>query len=291
MKDAEIDLYIEAGKIAAKILALGAREIRAGVPLLTLVEKVEEMVSEAGAGLAFPLNVSRNEDAAHDTASRDDERVFMPGDVVKIDLGVHLDGYIADCATTVDLGDHGGLVAASREGLERALERVRPGVTTGELGGAIQQAIESRGFRPVANLTGHGLDRYMIHTPPNIPNIGFSGGAILREGLVFAIEPFATTGSGHVSEKPRAEIFQQVSVRPVRPPAARRILEEVRERRGMPFSRRWLSDARPEIPLASLTREGILRRYPVLADVPGSLVSQAEHTLIVTGDGCIVTTR
>lgn len=291
MKDGEIDLYIEAGKIAAKILAQGAREIRIGVSLLSLVEKVEGMVIDAGAGLAFPLNVSRNEDAAHDTASRGEERVFEHGDVVKIDLGVHLEGYIADCATTVDLGDNGGLIAASREGLKSALELIRPGVSTGEIGEAIHRAIDLRGYRPVANLTGHGLARYMIHTPPNIPNVGFQGGVVLREGMVIAIEPFATTGSGHVSEKPRAEIFQQVSIRPVRPPAARRILEEVRDRRGMPFSRRWLSDPRPDIPLASLVRDGVLRKYPVLSDIPGSLVSQAEHTLIVTGDGCIVTTR
>jgi methionyl aminopeptidase len=291
MDDAEMDLYIEAGKVAARVLAQGVRDVREGVPVLSLVERVEGMVIDAGAGLAFPLNVSRNEDAAHDTASRGDERVFGHGDVVKIDLGVHLGGHIADCAATVDLGDHGGLVEASREGLERALDRVRPGVTTGELGALVQQSIESRGFRPVANLTGHGLSPYMIHTPPNIPNVGFQGGAVLCEGMVVAIEPFATTGSGQVSEKPRTEIFQQVAARPVRLPAARRVLEEVRGRRGMPFSRRWLSDPRPDIPLASLAREGILRRYPVLADTPGSLVSQAEHTLIVTGDGCLVTTR
>ncbi len=291
MRDEEMDLYIEAGKIAGRILEQGAREIREGVPILTLVERVEGMVIDAGAGLAFPLNVSCNEDAAHDTASPGDGRVFMHGDVVKLDLGVHLEGYIADCATTVDLGENGDLVVASREGLESAIERVRPGVTTGELGAAIQGAIESRGFRPVANLTGHGLSRYMIHTPPSIPNVGFRGGAALREGMVFAIEPFATTGSGHVSEKSRAEIFQQVSVKPVRMPAARKILEEVRGRHGMPFSRRWLGESRPDIPLSLLSREGILRRYPVLADIPGSCVSQAEHTLIVTEDGCIVTTR
>ncbi|MDI9633878.1 MAG: type II methionyl aminopeptidase [Methanolinea sp.] len=290
MKDEEIDLYIEAGRLAARILAKAAAEVREGTTVLSLVEKVEGMVLDAGAGLAFPLNVSRNEDAAHDTAGREDGRTFLRGDVVKVDLGVHIDGFIADCATTVDLGDHGELVAASREGLERAIARVRPGVTTGELGAAIQEAIESRGFRPVANLTGHGLSRYTIHTPPNVPNVGFHGGAVLKEGMVFAIEPFATTGSGHVTEKPRTEIFQQVSVKPVRMPAGRRILEEIRERRGMPFSRRWLSDPRADIPLASLAREGILRRYPVLSDVPGSLVSQAEHTLVVTEDGCIVTT-
>jgi len=139
----------------------------------------------------------------------------------------------------------------------------------------------------------HGSRSFSLHDPypPNIPNVGFQGGAVLCEGMVVAIEPFATTGSGQVSEKSRAEIFQQVAARPVRLPAARRILEEVRERRGMPFSRRWLSDPRPDLPLASLAREGILHKYPVLADVPGSLVSQAEHTLVVTEDGCIVTTR
>jgi len=112
VEDAEIDLYIEAGKVAARVLATAACEIGAGVPVLSLVERVEGMVIDAGAGLAFPLNVSRNEDAAHDTASRGDERVFERGDVVKIDLGVHIEGRIADCATTVDLGDNGGLVEA-----------------------------------------------------------------------------------------------------------------------------------------------------------------------------------
>jgi len=164
-------------------------------------------------------------------------------------------------------------------------------VTTGEIGTCVQHAIESRGFRPVANLTGHGLSPYMIHTPPNIPNVGFHGGAVLCEGMVVAIEPFATTGSGQVSEKSRAEIFQQVAARPVRLPAARRILEEVRERRGMPFSRRWLSD--PVRTSRSLPLRGRGSSTSTLSspDVPGSLVSQAEHTLVVTEDGCIVTTR
>lgn len=285
-----MDSYIGAGKIASRILAKGAGEIRAGASYLGAVERIEGMVRDAGAGLAFPLNVSVNEDAAHDTASSGDGRLFSPGDVVKIDLGVHLDGYIADTAATVDLGDHPLLVEASQAGLARAISLVRPGVSVGELGTAIHAEIESRGYRPVANLTGHGLGRYMIHTPPNIPNIRLNGGAVLEEGMVFAIEPFASTGTGQVNEKHRTEIFQQLAARPVRLPSARRILDDIRPRRGLPFSRRWLSELRPDVALSALLRAQVIRAYPVLSDVPGSLVSQAEHTMIVTADGCLVTT-
>ena len=290
MDDNAIDCYLEAGKLARDILAKGSRGVRAGASYLAVVETIEAMVRDAGAGLAFPLNVSVNEDAAHDTASAGDERCFSPGDMVKVDLGVHLDGYIADTAVTVDLGDHPLLVEASREALSRAIELVCPGIFVGELGGAIQQAIESRGFRPVMNLTGHGLGRYAIHTSPSIPNILVQGGAALEEGMVFAIEPFASTGAGQVGEKHRTEIFQQLAVRPVRLPSARRILEEVRARRGMPFARRWLSGDRLDIPLTTLVRAGIIRAYPVLADSAGSFVSQHEHTVIVISDGCLVTT-
>jgi methionyl aminopeptidase len=282
--------YSEAGKIASRVLKSGAGMIRSGVSILEVVESVERMVGDAGAGLAFPLNLSLNDDAAHDTASIGDERLFADGDVAKLDLGVHLDGYIADTAVTVDLGDHSLLVEASQRALEAAIALVRPGVTTGELGGAIQQEIESRGFRPVVNLTGHGLARYAIHTPPNIPNLSIQGGAVLEEGMVFAIEPFASTGSGMVSEKPRVEIFQQISMKPVRLPSARKILGVVRERRGMPFARRWIPAERQDFALSTLIQQDLVRAYPVLADVPGSVVSQHEHTLIVTGDGCIVTT-
>jgi len=282
--------YCDAGKIASAVLKSGASMIREGNPVINVVESIERMVEENGAGLAFPLNLSFNEDAAHDTASPDEQRIFSEGDVVKLDLGVHLEGYIADTAVTVDLGDHGLLLEASLTALEKAIEIVRPGVTSGAIGGAIQREIEARGFRPITNLTGHGLARYSIHTPPSIPNISFPGGARLEEGMVFAIEPFASTGSGRVSEKSRAEIFQQTAIKPVRLPSARKVLDSVRNRHGMPFARRWISNGKQDIALASLINQGIVRSYPVLSDVPGSRVSQHEHTIIVTSDGCIVTT-
>ena len=291
MKDDIFERYRDAGILASRILREGAQEIKVGYSYLQLVESVESRVKEAGADLAFPLNVSLNEDAAHDTASTGDERLFSKGDVVKLDLGVQLDGYIADTATTVDLGNNALLLEASRQALEAAIKKVRPGITAGELGAAIQYEIESRGYRPVSNLTGHGLDQYVIHNPPTIPNVGIHGGAVLEEGMVFAIEPFATTGSGHVGEKTRMEIYSQIGLKPVRIPSARAVLERVRGRRGLPFARRWLQDKKLDLALAGLVRLQVIRVYPVLSDIAGSLVSQHEHTLIVTEDGCIVTTR
>jgi methionyl aminopeptidase len=290
MKDEIFDKYRQAGQIASAILRRSAQEIRVGASYLEIVESVEAAVRDNGAALAFPLNVSINEDAAHDTASAGDTRVFNRGDVVKLDLGVHVDGYIADTATTIDLGSNTLLLAASETALNAAIQEARPGVTAGELGLAIRQEIESRGYRPIANLTGHGLDRYELHRAPTIPNIGMTGGILLEEGMVFAIEPFATTGSGHVGEKHRIEIYSQLARKPVRIPAARAVMERIKERNGLPFARRWLGDRKLDIALPTLVRSHVLRAYPVLSDIPGSIVSQHEHTVIVTADGCIVTT-
>jgi methionyl aminopeptidase len=291
MKDEIFEKYRDAGVLAAKILRRSAQEIRVGGSYLDLVESIEVQVEEEGAALAFPLNLSLNEDAAHDTASQGDVRVFTKGDVAKLDLGVQIEGYIADTATTIDLGNNSLLLEASERALDAAIKAVRPGATAGELGAAIQKEIECRGYRPISNLTGHGLDRYILHRPPTIPNVGVNGGIVLEEGMVFAIEPFATTGRGHVGEKTRKEIYSQVSQKSVRIPAARTLLDKVKDRHGLPFARRWLDGKKLDIALSSLVRSQVLHVYPVLSDIPGSLVSQHEHTVIVTSEGCIVTTR
>ena len=291
MNDEIFEKYRDAGVLAAKILRRSAQEIRVGGSYLDLVESIEVQVEEEGAALAFPLNLSLNEDAAHDTASPGDARVFTKGDVAKLDLGVQIEGYIADTAITIDLGSNSLLLEASERALDAAIKAVHPGATAGDLGAAIQKEIECRGYRPISNLTGHGLDRYILHRPPTIPNVGVNGGVVLEEGMVFAIEPFATTGSGHVGEKTRKEIYSQVSQKPVRIPAARAILNKVKDRHGLPFARRWLDEKKLDLALSSLVRLQVLHVYPVLSDIPGSLVSQHEHTVIVTSEGCIVTTR
>ena len=285
-----LDSYITAGELAKKYLHQAASMVKPGALIFDVVNQTEEAILAEGAGIAFPLNISLNEAAAHDTASKGDKRVFKAGDLVKVDLGVHIDGYVADTAMTVDLGHNTLLVEASRSALNAALALVKPGIRTGELGAAVQNEIEKRGFRPVSNLTGHGLGKYLLHGIPTIPNVGIIGGTLIEEGMTFAIEPFASSGCGQVSDGQRVEIFSQISKKPVRLPSARKLMKEIEGRKTLPFSRRWYSDANTDLNLVRLCQQGILRGYPVLHDIPGSFVSQAEHTVIVTEDGCIVTT-
>ena len=291
MKEEVYERYIQAGKAASEILKKGAGLISAGVSILEVGTKVEEMVLDRGFGIAFPVNISLNETAAHDTPSPDDIRVFNNGDIVKLDLGVHLDGYIADTACSVDLGDKPELLKASSAALREAISAVKPGVTIGALGTIVAREIVSRGFKPIANLTGHGLDRFCLHMGPNVPNIPMTGGAVIEEEMVLAIEPFATTGTGYVRDTSRNEIYSQLVNRPVRLSTERKIMSEIGDRKSMPFARRHLKVKKPELALSHLVHEGVLRSYPVLSDVAGSFVSQFEHTLIVTSDGCEITTE
>jgi len=286
-----LDKYREAGEILFQVLEEARPRIQVGVPLLEIAELVEGSIKDRCGLPAFPCNISRNREAAHYTPTPGDEACFGE-DMVKLDVGVHVDGYIADSAITVDLGGHPDLVEASRAALEAAIELVAPGVYTSDLGAAIQQAIEGYGYRPVANLTGHSLGRYVTHADPVIPNREMDKGVELKAGDVIAIEPFATDGVGRISESPTTEIFGLSAHRPVRDPQARRLLQEIETSYGsLPFARRWLEGGRVDYSLNQLLRNGIIHRYPVLWEIEGALVSQAEHTVVVLEDGCLVTTR
>ncbi|WP_202318840.1 type II methionyl aminopeptidase [Archaeoglobus neptunius] len=282
---------LEAGKILKQAVSEASEKIAPGVRILEVAEFVENRIIELGAKPAFPANISINSDAAHFTPKKNDNRVFNDGDVVKLDVGAHIDGYIADMAVTVDLGDNRELVAASRDALDAAIEVVEAGVSVSKIGKAIEDAIKSHGFKPIVNLTGHGLLPYLTHAPPSIYNYATERGVELKEGMVIAIEPFATDGVGKVADRNECEIYSLLNPRPVRMKMAREIVKEVNERyKTLPFAKRWLNKA-PEIIISRLAREGILRAYPVLTEVSGGLVSQWEHTLIVEEGGATITTR
>jgi methionyl aminopeptidase len=182
-------------------------------------------------------------------------------------------------------------VGASRKALEEAIKLVRPGRNTQEIGAVIEETIEGFGFKPVYNLTGHGLEHYVQHAEPPIPNKRIGQGVLLQEGQVIAIEPLATNGVGIVVEGPLVEIFSLAKVKPVRMPHEREALKAIQEFNGLPFARRWLSGIKYiDRSLTSLMRQGIIYGYPVLVEHNRGLVSQAEHTMIVTADGCTITT-
>ncbi|MDD2666831.1 MAG: type II methionyl aminopeptidase [Methanocellales archaeon] len=290
MKDEILKKYEMAGQILADVMSKAKDMVKIGAPLLDLAEFVENTIREEGAQPAFPCNISRNDEAAHATPSAKDISVFGR-DMVKLDIGVQVDGYIADAAITVDLSGNADLVEASREALLSAIEIIHAGTNTAEIGAAIESTIEGSGYKPVANLTGHGLARWDHHASPPIPNKSVLHGAVLKEGDIIAIEPFATNGAGHVSESRTAEIYRLETPKPVRLPAARKLLNEIEGYKMLPFAKRWLPQPRLDFILNQLERAGIMHSYPVLKDDAGGLVSQAEHTVIVEKDGCRVITK
>lgn len=285
-----------AGKIAARCREWAREAIRPGVKLRTILETIESMIREEGAAPAFPAQTSRNECAAHYCSSPDDETVYEEGDVVKVDMGVHVDGWIADTACTVDLsgdGRNADLIQASADALAAAISLVEPGRPVSEIGTAVERTITKAGFEPVRNLTGHGLDRWKVHCAPQIPSYGERGGGRLAEGMVVAIEPFACNGRGFIHEAGRAEVF--MLVRPPRKAKGvdKEVLRAMQSWRGLPIARRYFDDLdrdAVEDTISKLARQGVLVRYPPLVEQPGVLVAQTEHTLFLGPNGVEVIT-
>ena len=298
MAEHEVDLeaeqyekHREAGEILSQVREETAERVEVGVSHLEVAEYAEERIRELGGKPAFPVNISVDEEAAHATPSIGDESVFGE-EMINLDIGVHVDGWLADTAITVDLSGNPELAEASEQALEAALEVVEPGVETGDIGAEIEDVIDGYGFNPVVNLTGHGLGHWEQHTSPNIPNRAVSQGATLEVGDVVAIEPFATDGGGKVTEGATEEIFSLQQDRSVRNRQAREALEQITEEfRTLPFATRWLETDRAEMAIRRLKSRGVVHGYPVLQEDEGCLVSQKEHTVIVTEDGCEVTTR
>jgi methionyl aminopeptidase len=284
-------LTIEAGKIANRIKS--EIKIKPGDSIVEICERLEKRIKEEGADFAFPVNVSINEIAAHDTGSVNDERTIGEKDVVKIDIGIHKNGFIADGAFTLDFsGEHGKMMDANKEALENVVSKIRAGINTSEIGKEIEETAIKYGFKTIENLTGHGLERYSIHSSPSIPNRHIIKGIELKEGDIIAIEPFFTMRdkAGYVTEMDRTEIFSAYSFESTRSKDARKLMELiVKERKTLPFAERhYAKTASNRIALIELIRNGSLITYPVLREKTKGIVTQFEHTVIVRKDSCEV---
>ncbi len=286
-------LYLKAGKICSQARAYGAALIVVGASNLAVSKAVDAKIRELGGEPAFPTQISVNHIAAHYCADPDDASVFAQGDLCKLDLGVHVEGYIADTAITIDLGDNAALVAASRDACEAALAMMKPGVELRAIGRIVEQTITAAGFKPLRNLSGHGLNQWVIHDSPSIPNYDNGDKTVLKEGMVVAVEPFATTGAGMVGEQDRANIYSVIARKPVRSPFARSVLTAIGKYNGLPFTTHWLPmpQKQAELGIRELLQVGALESYPPLVEVQKGVVSQHEHSVIITADGCIVYTR
>ncbi len=284
-----------AGKIQAEVMGYAKSLVVVGASILDVADKTEAKIKELGGEIAFPAQFNRNEIAAHYCPPFNDETKFEEGDLVKIDLGVHINGAVADGACTVDLGNHEKLVQASIAALEAALKLAVPGTRVTDIGKAIEEAIKSHGFVPIKNLSGHGIGVFKVHGSPSIPNFDNKDATELQEGDTIAIEPFATDGAGLVVEGQDAHVMMLTGKKPVRSMMTRNVLKEIEKYNGLPFASRWIvrkfSEGQANFAFRELHRMGILRLYPPLIDKDKGMVSQAEHSVIVKDKPDIFTKR
>ncbi len=292
MEKEEAEKYILAGKITKEAVEKAKKSIKPGQKLLEIafnIEKSIESPAHEGRGKpAFPVNLSINENAAHFTPSSASEAVLKESDLLKVDLGVHVDGFICDTAFSLNFdGSHAKMIEAAEEALKNALAIVKEGIEIGEIGAAVEKAIKGKGFNPIKNLTGHGLGRFEQHASPSIPNVATSNPKKLEEGA-FAIEPFATDGEGYVGEGMQREIFAFEKPLPLRTAHARKMIEFVAEKyETLPFALRWIEkglkmpEFQRKVAIRELLRAKCIRSFPVLHEQPGKFVAQAEKSLII----------
>ncbi|MEK6835828.1 MAG: type II methionyl aminopeptidase [Nanoarchaeota archaeon] len=288
-----MDNWELAGKISAQALNYGARLIKINASMKDIIEKVEAKIIELGARPAFPVQVSINEMAAHFTINEDDFK-FKENDVVKLDVGAHIEGAIGDNAITIDLGNNKELVKASELALKEAIKIVKPSTKINEIGMVIEKIIKEFGFKSVRNLSGHSIQEYEEHAGMTIPNYDNKDETELEEDQVIAIEPFATDGIGLVEDGKLSNIYKIINLKPVRDNIARELLRFIaQEYKTLPFARRWLLKKFPSFKvnfgLRILERENILHHYPQLSEKSKGLVSQVEHTLLVKDQPKILT--
>lgn len=290
--------YRKAGRIARDVRNKAHKLVDVGTSVLDICEKLENMIRDKGGKLAFPINICINDVAAHYSPPPMEVKTIPAGSIVKVDVGVHINGYIADTATSIGLSvEHEDMIRTAEKCLEKAIKTIRPGVKASDVGDAVEKIIKRYGFKPIWNLTGHQLARFMLHTGKSIPNVSRINGSKLDEGDVYAIEPFITLpqAAGEVKSTNDAYIYRLHKERSMKDEKAKKLMKTIKTNfRNLPFSPRWIVDELPrrdfDQAFSKLLASKNVVGYPVLVEKSSSIVAQAEHTVIVTRDGCEVTT-
>ena len=293
-----INTLIKAGRIASKVKHEGAKKLAVpGASILQVMDYCEKRILELGGQIAW-VQYALNDVAAHSCPTDENQEITKEGDLIKIDVGVHLDGWLADNAMTVEVGNLGkytNMIKASQNALKAAIKLVRPGVQLRELGAAQYAEAQSLGFKTIRNLGGHTIERYKVHGGVSIPFYDNGDKTELQENWQIAIEPFVTNGSGLVKEKGVPTVFMvRKANASARTTYARQILQQVKSQNGLPFTTRWLTRTigrgATALGLKELLRMEVISAHPPLAEASGGMVAQFEHSMIVL-DKPIVYTR
>lgn len=296
MKTEEIEILKKSGAINNKAQKLAQKIIKPGMSFLEIGTKLEDLIKENGAKPAWPINLSINEQAAHNSYSPEDLMILKETDVLKVDIGVSIDGYITDSSQTIIFDKK---FEKLRESSIQALLNSKKYIvenpktaTIAKVGEIIEDTITSFGFKPIENLTGHTISRYTTHNHPSIPNVRNDYDICFSEiETWFAIEPFSSTGRGYVTEGENVYIFIFQDDIPIRNTNARKILEEIKEFEGMAFSEFWvgkgMSSFERKVAFRELLKFQVIGAYPILLEKPGAFVSQAETTVVIHNNEAI----
>jgi len=291
----DTESIIKAGKIAGEVKAWIKPQIKKGDKLLDIADKIENKIIELGGFPAFPTNLSINEQAAHYTPTWNDESLAYG--LIKVDFGVHVNGWVADNAFSLDLEgteENKKLIEAAELALENVEKNIKSELTIGELGEIIENSINSYGFNSIANLSGHSMEQYNLHAGTSVTNTANNSTKKFGTGL-YASEPFATNGNGCVHDGAKGNIYAFIQDKQPRSKEAREILEFIKDEFGeLPFASRWVVKQfgnKSRISLMQMEREGILHHYAILTEAKGKLVSQAENTFLVSPEGVICTSK
>lgn len=295
-----LDNYIRAGRIAAQVRENARKKNHVGRTLYEICDSIESEINELGGQPAFPVNISLNEIAAHYTAEPDDQIVIKDTDVVKIDLGVHIDGYVADTAVTISYDSkYDQLIKIAELSLYEATKIAKLATKSSEIGKTIENTITYNGLKPIQNLSGHSLERYVIHAGKSIPNIKTYGPSFsLMPNQAYAIEPFVTTkdGLGIVYEGKIRNIFSLVSRKPTKNKDTDEFIIYLWDRfKTLPFALRWLvndfAESKTREMLDYLIKKKNIRSYPILVEGNNKIVSQAEHTVFISENLSYIITK
>jgi len=245
------------------------------------------------------VNTSLNEVAAHYTAEPNDPKTVSDSDLIKIDHGAQINGYIADTAVTVNYdSQYDSLDQTAENALEAAMSMIKSGVKSKDVGRKIQKTIQDMGFKPIANLSGHSLDQYTIHAGITVPNMWSFGSFDFSDDVAYACEPFvsAKNGLGFVRNGKIKNIFALSSRIRTKDDEADKLLEFIWDNFNMlPFALRWIvkewEEKESRRLLDILIKKKVVKAYAILVEESGKTVAQAEHTFIPTQTGVTVTTN
>lgn len=294
----ELEKFRQSGRILRETREEMKTYVKENMLIIDICERTEGLIRAKGGKPAFPCNVSINEIAAHYTSPPNDMLRIPEGSTVKVDLGAHVDGYVTDTAFTASFNPEGRSMANTAEqALKTAIENIHGDMALGKIGGLIENTIKNRGFKPISNLTGHSVGRYLIHAGTSIPNVAQVSLTKLKTGEVYAIEPFVTLPEavGRVDDGPQTTIYRLLKAKSVKNESAKKLLKYIESNfRTLPFAERWLIGvvlkAQHETAFKELFASKAVMSYPVFVEASKKPVAQAEHTVLLKDDGCEVLT-